>query len=142
VPLPLVLVDTSVWSLALRRRADSLNQREKKDVAELTNLIEEGRAQLIGPIRQEILSGIREASQYARLRRDLSSFADSPIESDDFEFAARLSNRCRAAGIAGSPVDFLICAVALKRDWPVFTTDHDFVAYGKLLGVKLHASRA
>jgi predicted nucleic acid-binding protein len=136
-----VLVETSVWSLVLRRRTEALNPYEKGIAAELASLIDEGRAQLIGPIRQEILSGIREPAQYSRLRADLSGFEDEPLQSPDFEFAAQLSNRCRAAGVAGSPVDFLICAVALKRNWPVFTADRYFLAYAKLLAVKLHSPR-
>jgi predicted nucleic acid-binding protein len=135
------LIDTSVLSLAIRRRPGVLSAREKLIVAELASLIDEGRAQLIGPIRQEILSGVREPQQYVRLREHLSSFADEPLASTDFEAAARLSNQCRTAGIAGTPVDFLICAVALERSWAVFTTDRDFLSYARLLGVKLHAPR-
>ena len=42
-----VIVDTSVWSLALRRGKDV----EGKHVEELEELIKEVRAQLIGPVR-------------------------------------------------------------------------------------------
>ncbi|MGC4090300.1 MAG: hypothetical protein QM756_20965 [Polyangiaceae bacterium] len=59
-----VLVDTSVWSLALRRPTS-----ERGAVAaELVELIREGRVAMIGAIRQEILSGIRVAEQYRKLR--------------------------------------------------------------------------
>jgi predicted nucleic acid-binding protein len=136
-----VLVDTSVWSLALRRRETALNPLERRMVEELAALIDGGQAQLVGPIRQEILSGIREAAQYSRLLEHLSSFRDAPLETADFEVAAKVSNRCRTAGVAGSPVDFLICAMALQRKWVVFTADQDFLAYAKLLGVKLHSAR-
>jgi predicted nucleic acid-binding protein len=136
-----VLVDTSVWSLALRRRTEALNPVEKQIVAELAALIDEGRAELIGPIRQEILSGVREPAQYSRLLEHLSSFRDAPVETTDFEAAATLSNRCRGAGVAGSPVDFLICAVALQRKWAIFTADQDFRLYSRILGVKLHPVR-
>jgi len=59
-----VLVDTSVWSLALRRRREVLNSAEKSVVAELTVLIQEGRAGIIGLIRQELLSGLKTMEQY------------------------------------------------------------------------------
>ena len=49
-----VLVDTSVWSLALRRTSPS-----GESVAILEALVEEGRAVLMGAIRQELLSGLR-----------------------------------------------------------------------------------
>jgi hypothetical protein len=63
-----ILVDTSVWSLALRRKAEDLNATEKSMVAELTELIKEGRARIIGLVRQELLSGIKTPGQYAKLR--------------------------------------------------------------------------
>ena len=50
-----VIVDTSVWSLALRRGTESPSPA----VQELRKLIKDHRAQMLGPIRQEILSGIR-----------------------------------------------------------------------------------
>ena len=71
-----VLVDTSVWSLALRRRSRSLSAEEELVRGELAELIREGRAQMIGPMRQEVLSGIRSRSQYERLRQDLRAFED------------------------------------------------------------------
>jgi len=64
-----VRVDAPVWSLALRRSARNLNPREKAIVAELAGLINEGRARLIGLIRQELLSGIKNAGQLTKLRR-------------------------------------------------------------------------
>jgi predicted nucleic acid-binding protein len=137
----LILIDTSVWSLALRRQERDLNPEEKRISGELRHLIEEGRAQLIGPVRQELLSGIREAAQYERLRRQLRGFPDTPLETTDFEHAARSGNQCRAAGVAGSLVDFLICAIAIQRNWPIFTIDHDFRGYAKILPIKLHAPR-
>jgi hypothetical protein len=68
-----VLVDTSIWSLALRRKAQDLNPAERAAVAELTNLIREGRARIIGLVRQELLSGIKTTSQYEKLRSAPSS---------------------------------------------------------------------
>ena len=137
----LALVDTCIWSLALRRQSKELTATESALREELRELIDEGRARLAGPIRQEILSGIREASQYERLREHLRAFPDEPLPVGDYELAAKLSNRCRSAGIAGSPVDFLICAVALSRKWAIFTVDGDFEAYSRLLGITLHAPR-
>ena len=49
-----------------------------------------------------------------------------------------MSNICRARGIAGSGMDFLICAVAHLRNWEVFTTDRDFVRYNKVLPLRLY----
>ncbi len=136
-----VLVDTSVWSRALRSRSRSLRAEEELVRDELAELIREGRAQMIGPVRQEALSGIRSRSQYERLRQDLRAFEDPRLGVEDYEQAALASNHCRAAGVSGSAVDFLICAVALRRNWPVFTMDKDFARYARHLPLRLHPAR-
>lgn len=130
-----VLVDTSVWSLALRRRAPADQAAD-----ELRRLVGQGRVAMIGPIRQEILSGLRDRTAYRRLRDQLRAFADEPLDRDDHERAAEHFNTCRAAGVQGSNTDFLICAVAERRRLSIFTTDADFARYAALLPVKLHQS--
>lgn len=134
----MVLVDTSVWSLALRRGTPNDGTLER----ELTELIREGRVAMVGPVRQELLSGIRTLSQYQRLRDSLRAFADIPLTHEDYESAASCCNRCRAKGIQGSSVDFLLCSVSLRRSLPIFTTDADFANYSPILGLTLHHVRA
>ena len=136
-----VLVDTSIWSLALRRKAHHLNPAERATVAELTNLIQEGRARIIGLIRQELLSGIKTSSQYEKLRTVLRSFPDEPIATANYEAAAKAGNDCRARGVAISVADILICAIAIARDWSIFATDPDFKSYARILPLKLHTPR-
>jgi hypothetical protein len=102
-----VLVDTPIWSLALRRHAGNLNPNENKLKQTLTELIREGRILMIGPVRQELLSGLREDSQFNRLRDDLRPFKDEAIQTDDYEEAARMSNLCSSRGVASSSVDML-----------------------------------
>jgi predicted nucleic acid-binding protein len=133
-----VLVDTPVWSLALRRKQDDLNAREQILTQALAELIREGRVQMMGVIRQELLSGIREEERFQKLRNYLRAFAEPGIEVRDYEEAAHMHNQCRGRGIAGSAIDFLICAVAQRRDWHIFTTDRDFERYGRVLGLKLY----
>jgi len=136
-----VLVDTSVWSLALRRRSHDLSPAEQPAVAELAQLVREGRARILGLIRQELLSGIKTAAQFEKLRAALRAFPDEPIDTADHEAAARASNACRSKGVVVSLVDILICTVASTRGWAIFTTDADFVRYVRLLPVKLHTPR-
>ena len=136
-----ILVDTSVWSLALRRKTESLNATEKFIVAELSELVREGRARLIGLVRQELLSGIKTMEQYEKLRLHLRFFPDELIDTSDYEEAAKAGNRCRGKGIVVSIVDILICAVAIKREWAIFTTDPDFINYVKVLPVSIHMPR-
>jgi hypothetical protein len=90
-----ILVDTSVWSLALRRKSEHLSTAERSLVAELSELIREGRARIIGLVRQELLSGIRTTEQYESLRLHLRSFPDEPIDTSDHEEAAKAGNQCR-----------------------------------------------
>lgn len=136
-----VLVDTSVWSLALRRKASDLNTQEAAAVSELTHLIREGRARIIGLIRQELLSGIKNSSQYQKLRDILRTFPDESLDTADYEAAGEAGNKCRARGVATTTADMLICAVAQARDWSIFSTDPDFQKYAKVLPIKLHVPR-
>ncbi len=136
-----VLVDTSVWSLALRRKAQDLSTGERSAVAELAELIKEGRARIIGLVRQELLSGIKTSGQFEKLRGILRGFPDEPIGTSDYEAAAKASNDCRTKGIAVSVSDILICAIALARDWSIFAADPDFKTYARILPIKLHLPR-
>jgi predicted nucleic acid-binding protein len=136
------LVDTSVWSLALRRQPKDVSAAERQVVSELADLTREGSTRIIGLIRQELLSGIRTTAQYEKLRIALRAFPDEPIDTSDYELAAGVGNACRARGIAASVVDALICQVALSRKWSIFTTDPDFEDYARVLPIKLHKPRA
>jgi predicted nucleic acid-binding protein len=136
----LVLVDTPIWSLSLRRRDANLNPHERRLTNSLRDLIQDGRAQLVDPVRQELLSGIREEATFKKLRNQLRAFEQVSIDIADYEEAAGLNNRYRAAGIAGSAIDFLICAIALRRNWEILTTDHDFSRYASVLPLKLYPS--
>jgi predicted nucleic acid-binding protein len=137
----LVLVDTPIWSLALRRKDAHLNPLEHRLTDALRELIQDGRAQLVGPVRQELLSGIREESSFKKLRDQLRAFDQVSLDVADYEEAAHLNNQCRSRGIAGSAIDFLICATALRRSWQIFTTDRDFPRYAAALPLKLYDVR-
>ena len=132
-----VLVDTPVWSLALRRKSADLNPRERRLTGALAELIREGRAQIMGMVRQELLSGIREKESFHKLRNYLRAFDEPDLGILDYEEAAHLHNLCRGQGIAGSAIDFLICAVARQRGWRIFTTDRDFQRYAQVVAMKL-----
>jgi predicted nucleic acid-binding protein len=133
-----VIVDTCIWSLALRRKPSKPNHI----VSELEELISEVRVQLIGPIRQELLSGIKSQKQFLNLKDHLSAFPDLPLESEDFELAAEFYNRSRAKGIQGSNTDFLICSLSHKHKMPIFSTDKDFKQYRSVLPISLHTPRS
>ena len=136
-----VLLDTSVWSLALRRRPGQATPAEERIRKEWEELAREGRAVIIGAIRQETLSGIRHREQFEKLRTQLRAFPDLPVRTEHYETAAELSNACRRKGIAAGPTDALIAAVAHLEEIPLFTVDTDFARLRRLLVFELHAPR-
>ena len=133
-----VLVDTSIWLLAFRR---SNKPQSPRLLHELEELIRESRVEIIGPIRQEILSGISERHDFDELRKAMKSFPDITLESSDFERAAEILNACRAVGIQGSDRNFLLCAVAESRKLALFTTDKDFQRYANHCNLHFHSPR-
>ncbi|QTQ15016.1 PIN domain-containing protein [Treponema parvum] len=130
-----ILVDTSVWSLILRKR--ELCQKEKKLESYLINLIRKRRVIMIGPIRQEILSGISDLNTYTTLRQKLETFSDFEITTRDYETAAEYFNLCRKHGIQGSHIDYLICSVAANNNFSILSLDKDFCNYKKYIDIDI-----
>ena len=133
-----VLVDTPIWSYALRSR----KKEYEYETEQLQSLIKDQRALIIGPIRQEILSGYSDYKKFKILKEKLSYFQNVPIQDSDYESAAEWCNQCRKKAVQGSHIDFLICAVAIRLDVPIFTTDKDFLQYMKVLSLKLFDRQA
>jgi predicted nucleic acid-binding protein len=120
-----VLVDTSIWSLALRRKGGpaKLNDEEKRLVALLVEAIRDGRVLVAGPIRQEVLSGIATPEQFAAVKTKLDPFSDQPIASEDYIEAAGLYNLCQRRGVSCGAVDMLLCALAYRNQWTILARD-------------------
>ena len=129
-----ILPDTPIWSAAFRRGDDVAGSYRD----EMLKLVNQGLVEIIGPIRQEILSGIRDRSKFDVVRDRLRAFPDLEIGTGDYEEAAAYYNRCRSKGIQGSFTDFVICAVALRHDLEVFTDDKDFLGYKTVLPIRLY----
>jgi len=133
-----VIVDTCVWSEAFRK---PINMENKSVIEELTELIKEGRVVMLGLIRQELLSGVKSEKDFIKLRDNLRAFDDYAMTKEDYELAAGLYNKCRGKGIQGSNTDFLICAVAIRNGFSIFTVDNDFKIFSKYIKIKLHKAR-
>ena len=129
-----VIVDTSVWSLALRRSTTIASA----ETIELKKLIQNQSVVMLGCIRQELLSGIRELAWYEPLRERLSAFPNQILNENCYELAAKMFNECRAKGVQGSNTDFLICAAAQLNQLAIYTTDQDFKHYQKILSISLY----
>ncbi len=132
-----VLVDTSIWSMAFRiRYIDS-----DPYVNELKQLITELSARMIPPVRQEILAGVTNQSDFETLRYHLNAFDDIEILQDDYEEAARLAVAAREQGIHASMTDLLLCAVSLRCNCALFSTDKQFEELSRICPLVLHQPR-
>ena len=129
-----VIIDTSVWSLVFRRQEKVTHPV----VTEFEQLVRDGRIQMLGAIRQEILSGIRDRALFEDLRDTLRNFSDLNLDAEDYEHAAELFNLCRAKGIQGSNTDLLICAAARRWQMTIFTTDKDYGFFSRCFPFSLH----
>jgi predicted nucleic acid-binding protein len=135
-----VLVDTSVWSVALRRpKNQEISAVQQATVDALADLVRDGRAVLMGAIRQELLSGIKTSGQFDLLRDRLAAFDDLVLPMPVYESAAQAFNTSRANGVQGSNTDFLICAAATYHRLPIFTLDQDFLRYQRWLQIELYS---
>ena len=127
-----MIIDTSIWSLALRR-----SNPDPSISARLGALIQSGDAYVLGCVRQEILSGVRDSKQFELLKNRLRSFPDLPLFQADYEVAAEFFNLCRSRGVQGSNTDFLICAVASRRKLSIYTADYDFVTFKEHIDIQV-----
>lgn len=121
----MILVDTSVWSMAFRRRSSGVKEPDEARV--LRELIEADEdVALPGIVLQEILSGVREEAQFERLKEVLLGFPRVLASEQTHIEAARITNTCRSRGVAVSTVDCLIAAMAIEHNAHLFTGDKDF----------------
>ena len=130
-----VLVDTSVWSLALRRSTTPVTLHH--EIQKLTELILASQVVMVGAVRQEILSGISSAQVFTSLKEKLDAWEDLQLNEKDYITAATFFNSARNQGIQGSHTDFLLCAIAHNHNLVIFTTDKDFDRYATILPITL-----
>lgn len=127
------IVDSSVWSLVLRRSEPDLTYETL-----LKEIIHNQRLVIVGVIKQEILSGILVESHFKKLSQTLSFFQSADMLDEDFELAASYYNQCRKKGIQGSHTDYLICALATRFGAQILTTDKDFNHYARVIPIQLY----
>jgi predicted nucleic acid-binding protein len=123
-----LLVDTSVWSLAFRRDADS----SAPQVAILRAALGGGESIVTtGLILQELLQGFTGP----RARKELvQRFAALPLlapDRQDYIDAADLRNLCRRAGVQIGTIDALLAQLCIRHDLALLTTDRDFTLAAK-----------
>lgn len=129
----MVIVDTSVFSLFLRRN----QQLNDSYLTLFHDLFEKDQIVLLGSVYQELLSGIRHQVQFNRLADILNGFDLILATTADHQEAAQFYNICRSNGVQGSAIDFLICAMANRRSHQILTLDADFELYAQHLPIHL-----
>jgi len=119
-----ILLDTSILSLAFRRRSPQVAHMA---VAILERLIAEDQPMAVaGVVLQEILSGVRTPQEFDRLLEKMEGFQVVTAGVEDHLKAAQVANSCRRSGIASSAIDCLIAAQAINLGASLFTLDQDF----------------
>lgn len=101
----------------------ALSGDEQVQLKSLIDAIQDGRIVILGPIRQEVLSGIKDLAPFEKLRSALAAFPDEPLTTLHYEQAARLFNLCRSRGVECGSTDILICAAAIAMQWDILTYD-------------------
>lgn len=129
-----VLVDTSVWSYALRRQGPASHE----SVGKLETMIRSGEdVFLTGLILQEILQAFRSDTTFRRIARHLEPFPVLELERTDFIPAATLHRKCASRGVAASTADCQIAVAAMKHDCLLLSADQDFERIARLSDLEL-----
>jgi len=118
-----VLVDTSVWSLALRKQGPA----DHPAVEKLARLLRDGGdVFLTGTILQEILQAFRTEPTFRKMVRHFEPFPLLSVDRSDHIAAARLHRACAQKGVGASTIDCQIAVAAIRHGCALLSTDRDF----------------
>lgn len=129
----MLLVDTSVWSLALRWE----QPRRGQHVRRFEQALRDGEVVLPGIVLQELLQGVVPGAVKDRLVEHLSQLALLVPGRADHMVAADVFTECRRNGVQLATVDALIAALCVRRELPLLTTDADFRHAAPHIGLTL-----
>jgi len=128
------IIDTSVWSEALRRKKNTVNSSETV----VRKIIEnDDEIVILGIILQEILAGISNEKLFREIKDILDDFVYLDITKNDYIYASELSNKCRSKGIIAGSIDFLIASTAIRNELQLVTSDKDFLNISKHSNLKI-----
>jgi predicted nucleic acid-binding protein len=126
-----LLVDTSVWSLALRRDSPAACP----EVGALEGALAHGEVVVTtGLILQELLQGFSGPKDRQQLIARFSALPLVPPDREDHVEAAALRNLCRRAGVQVGTIDALLAQLCMRHNLTLLTTDRDF------FGIAQHSS--
>ncbi len=134
-----LLVDTSVWSLALRRDAEVAvpEVQALKDALAGAEVVV-----TTGLVLQELLQGFAGPKASGQIVERLSALPLIQPDREDHIAAASLRNLCRRAGVQIATVDALIAQLCIRHDLVLLSTDHDFAHVGKHCKLKVWLPKA
>lgn len=125
-----LLVDTSVWSLALRRDAPP----SLPEVTELGRALEAGEdVYVTGLILQELLQGFTKPKAHRQIIEHFKALPLLVPDREDHIQAAELRNQCRRKGIQTGTIDALLAQLCIRHGLTMLTTDHDFRDISKIV---------
>lgn len=127
----MILADTSAWVEFDRATGSSVDRR----VAELIDA--DGPLATTAPVVMEVVAGARDDARELQLRRLLQRFELLAFDADvDFDGAARIYRRCRAAGVTPrGMIDCMIAAVAWRLDATLLAQDVDIARIAGVIGI-------
>jgi predicted nucleic acid-binding protein len=129
------LVDTSVWSLALRRDSPPAIS----EIEELKRALAAGAVVGTGLILQELLQGFSKPKAHQQI---IERFRALPLvvpDREDHIGAAELRNKCRRRGVQVGTIDALLVQLCIRHDLQMLSTDKDFQAIGKIVSLSVWA---
>ena len=131
------VIDTSVWSRALRRRKRS--EDETPSAALIRTLVLDNEPIGVpGIVLQELLSGVRTKKEFERLRKVLDPFPLLLAREEHHLLAATLYNTCKSKGLNVSPTDVLIASTAMHCRGKLITADSDFRRMSEQIDLVVH----
>jgi predicted nucleic acid-binding protein len=134
-----LFVDTSVWSLALRRDA----VHAVPEVEALRMALDAGQEiATTGLVLQELLQGFSGPRARERIVSAFSAFPLVSPDRDDHIQAAELRNRCRRWGIQVGTIDAILAQLCVRYELTLLTTDKDFARVAQHAALRLWAVKA
>lgn len=134
-----LLVDTSVWSLALRRDSTS----SEPEVQQLKDaLLGADVVVTTGLVLQELLQGFSGRKASAQIIERFSALPMLQPDREDHISAAELRNTCRRAGIQVGTIDALLAQLCIRHELTLLSTDNDFKLAAKRCALRVWSPRS
>jgi predicted nucleic acid-binding protein len=123
-----LFVDTSVWSLLLRRDRPA----DISEVRALVHALETGeRVVTTGLVLQELLQGFAGPKARDQIAERFAAFPLLAPDRQDHIAAAELRRLCRKRGVQVGTIDVLLAQLCVRHELTLLTVDGDFSLMAK-----------